>query len=62
MQRQDKVYAASSELSAVRMPIVSPMQKWLYLFSIANAKTKTQLKLICQILDSAYKIQKNFTV
>ena len=27
MQRQDKAYAATSELSAVRMPIVLLMQK-----------------------------------
>jgi len=27
MQKQDKAYAASSELSAVRMPIVLQMQK-----------------------------------
>jgi len=27
MQRQDKAYAATSKLSAVRMPIVLPVQK-----------------------------------
>jgi len=32
------------------------------LFSIAHAKTKTQLKLICQIFHFAYKIQKDFAV
>jgi len=30
--------------------------------SAAHAKTKTQLKLICQIFHFVYKIQKNFTI
>jgi len=29
---------------------------------VANAKTKTQLKLICQIFHFAYKIKQNFTI
>jgi len=30
-------------------------------FSVAKAKTKTQLKLICEIFHFVYKIQQNFT-
>jgi len=29
---------------------------------VANVKTKTQLKLICQIFNVGYKIQQNFTI
>jgi len=32
------------------------------LFTVANAKTKTQLKLICYIFHFAYKIQQNFAI
>jgi len=32
------------------------------MFSVTNAKTKTQLKLICPLLHFAYKIQQNFTI
>ena len=53
MQRQDKTYVASSKLS-VRIPIVLPMQKKIRLFSVANTKTKTQLKLICHVFHFAY--------
>jgi len=34
----------------------------VYLFGIANAKTKTQLKLIRQVFNFAPKIQQNFTI
>ena len=34
----------------------------ILVFSIANAKTKTQLKLICQIFDFIYESQQNFTI
>jgi len=30
------------------MPIVLPMQKQIWLFSVVNLKKKAQLKLICQ--------------
>jgi len=61
IQRQDKAYAVTSKLS-VRMPIVLPIQNKIKLFSVPNAKTKTQLKVICQIFHFAYKIQQNLTI
>ena len=61
MQRHGTAYVATDKLS-IRMPIASPMQEQIQLFSVANAKTKTQLKFICQMLHFAYKIQHIFTI
>jgi len=54
MQRQDKVYVATNKLSVLANAQIK-------LFSVTNAKTKTQLILICQTFHFAYKIQQNFT-
>jgi len=64
MQIQDKAYVVTTNYSklSVRMPTVLPMQKYIWLFIVPNAKTKTQLTLIHQIFHFEYKIQQNVTI
>ena len=61
MQTQDTAYAICFSwrvVCAVGMPIVLLMEKLLWLFSVANAKTKTQLKLICEIFIMCIRFSK----
>jgi len=63
MQSQDKAYVATSKLSVFCKDANCVANAEINIaLGVANAKTKTQLKLICQTFHFVYKIQRNFTI